>query len=133
MLNRKPRRMINQMNVVPYIDVMLVLLVIFMVTAPMFSPGVIEVPSVSRAAQVDVSPVEVRFDGGRYGWALDGKSHDAASLDALVAAVAPLAAGGRPVAISASRDARYSEVVAIADRLYQAGVSRVALTVRQDG
>ena len=59
MLKRRPRRQMNQMNVVPYIDVMLVLLVIFMVTAPMFTPGVINVPSVSQAATVDVRPLEV--------------------------------------------------------------------------
>ena len=41
-----PRKSINQINVVPYIDVMLVLLVIFMVTAPLISPGEIELPSV---------------------------------------------------------------------------------------
>lgn len=132
MLNRKPRRMINQMNVVPYIDVMLVLLVIFMVTAPMFTPGVIDVPSVSRASQVERAPIEVQYGGdGRYAWALDGKTHPAPSLDALVAAIVPLAADGRPVAISADQNAKYSEVVGIADRLYQAGIQRVALTVRQ--
>lgn len=132
MLNRKPRRLVNQMNVVPYIDVMLVLLVIFMVTAPMFTPGVIDVPSVSRAAQVEQSPVEVQYDAtGRYAWALDGKTHAVNSLDALVAAILPLTTGGRPVAISADQNAKYSDVVKIADRLYQDGITRVALTVRQ--
>lgn len=132
MLKRKPRRMMNQMNVVPYIDVMLVLLVIFMVTAPMFTPGVIEVPSVSRAAQVSTSPVEVQLTAdGALAWAVDGKRQDVSSLDELVAAVKPLAAEGRPVAISADKDVKYSEVVGIADRLYQAGIERVALTVRQ--
>lgn len=62
MLNRRPRRQMNQMNVVPYIDVMLVLLVIFMVTAPMFTPGVIDVPSVSEAPAIDVRPLEVTVD-----------------------------------------------------------------------
>ncbi len=48
MLNRRPRRSMSQMNVVPYIDVMLVLLVIFMVTTPMFSPGVVNLPAWAR-------------------------------------------------------------------------------------
>jgi len=43
---RSSRRLMNQINVVPYIDVMLVLLVIFMVTAPLINPGQIELPSV---------------------------------------------------------------------------------------
>ena len=45
----RARKTINQINVVPYIDVMLVLLVIFMVTAPLVTPGVVELPSVSKA------------------------------------------------------------------------------------
>ncbi len=53
--------LINQMNVVPYIDVMLVLLIIFMVTAPMFVPGVINLPSVGKAAQVSQQPVEINI------------------------------------------------------------------------
>mgnify|MGYP003402239672 FL=1 len=52
----------SQMNVVPYIDVMLVLLVIFMVTAPMFTPGVINLPSVGKSSQVDTKPFEINID-----------------------------------------------------------------------
>ena len=52
MLNRRPRRSMSQMKVVPYIDVMLVLLVIFMVTTPMFSPGVVNLPSVGAVGQL---------------------------------------------------------------------------------
>jgi biopolymer transport protein ExbD len=47
----RPRRLKNEINVVPYIDVMLVLLVIFMVTAPMMTTASIDVPSVGKAAQ----------------------------------------------------------------------------------
>ncbi len=52
---RRPRKSINQINVVPYIDVMLVLLVIFMVTAPLISPGEIELPSVGRSLAAPVT------------------------------------------------------------------------------
>ena len=45
----RKRRMMDQINVVPYIDVMLVLLVIFMVTAPMTNPGVVELPKVGQS------------------------------------------------------------------------------------
>jgi biopolymer transport protein TolR len=56
---RRPRKAINQINVVPYIDVMLVLLVIFMVTAPLISPGEIQLPSVGSKLSTPVSPLEI--------------------------------------------------------------------------
>src|SRR3546814_1493514 len=59
---RKSRRLQNDINVVPYIDVMLVLLVIFMVTAPMITPGLIELPSVGTASEVPIEPVEVQIN-----------------------------------------------------------------------
>ena len=45
------RRTINEINMVPFIDVMLVLLIIFMVTAPLIAPSVIDLPSVGKAAR----------------------------------------------------------------------------------
>ena len=56
---RRQRRLMNQINVVPYIDVMLVLLVIFMVTAPMIQPSSVELPSVGKSSQPPVAPLEV--------------------------------------------------------------------------
>ena len=53
------RRMMNEINVVPYIDVMLVLLVIFMVTAPLVVPGQIELPSVAKSSNAPATPVEI--------------------------------------------------------------------------
>lgn len=135
MLNRRPRRQMNQMNVVPYIDVMLVLLVIFMVTAPMFTPGVIQVPSVSQAAALDQPPLEVVVEMGNKVHIKDGDKSIAANADdpdALAKQVATQLAGAdRPVAISADKDLKYSEVVAVADALHKAGIKRVALTVKQ--
>ena len=55
----RPRRLMNQINVVPYVDVMLVLLVIFMVTAPLVTTGVVDLPSVGKSAQPPVAPLEV--------------------------------------------------------------------------
>ena len=49
----------NQINVVPYIDVMLVLLVIFMITAPLMNPGVIELPSITKSSLPPLRPMEV--------------------------------------------------------------------------
>ena len=56
---RRPRKSINQINVVPYIDVMLVLLVIFMVTAPLISPGEMQLPSVGSKLTTPISPLEI--------------------------------------------------------------------------
>ncbi|MBT2865821.1 biopolymer transporter ExbD [Chromobacterium violaceum] len=133
MLNRRPRRQMNQMNVVPYIDVMLVLLVIFMVTAPMFTPGVIDVPSVSEAPAIDVRPLEVTVDAAGKIELVDGEQKTRVdSLDDLASQLQALAgASARPVAISADANLKYAEVVRIADRLHQAGIKRVALTVKQ--
>ncbi|BBH10839.1 biopolymer transporter ExbD [Chromobacterium haemolyticum] len=132
MLNRRPRRQMNQMNVVPYIDVMLVLLVIFMVTAPMFTPGVIEVPSVSQAASIDTRPLEVTVDAqGKIQLIDQDRKTDVASVADLATQIQALGAAERPVAISADANLKYAEVVRIADKLHQAGVKRVALTVKQ--
>ena len=57
MSRRKSRRLMNQINVVPYIDVTLVLLVIFMVTAPMTNPGVVELPKVGQTLKQPAAPL----------------------------------------------------------------------------
>jgi len=120
------------MNVVPYIDVMLVLLVIFMITTPMFTPGVIDVPSVSQARTPDVQPVEVELDASG---AITLKSADStrtfANVDELAAAAPSLPQHDRPFAISAARDMKYEDVLKVADALHRAGIQRVALTVKQ--
>ena len=58
---RAGRRIKADINVVPYIDVMLVLLVIFMVTAPLITPGLINLPSVGQASDVPATPLEVQI------------------------------------------------------------------------
>ena len=55
----RQRRLMNQINVVPYIDVMLVLLVIFMVTAPMIQTGTVELPSIGKASETPAEPLQV--------------------------------------------------------------------------
>ena len=56
---RRRKQLMNQINVVPYVDVMLVLLVIFMVTAPLLTPGLVELPSVAKSSQPPEAPLEV--------------------------------------------------------------------------
>ncbi len=66
----KGRRTKNEINMVPVIDVMLVLLVIFMVTAPLVTPGQIELPSVSKSSNAPTQPVEARKARWRSRWSI---------------------------------------------------------------
>src|SRR4051812_26375884 len=76
---RRPRKSINQINVVPYIDVMLVLLIIFMVTAPLISPGVIELPTVGKPLTTPAAPpLEITVRTDRSLWLRDQAGSEAA-------------------------------------------------------
>ncbi len=132
----RTRRLKNEINVVPYIDVMLVLLVIFMVTAPMITPGVIELPSVGRASDVPVKPVEVQIDeGGALSMRLRdfGQDLQPVSEENLVAQVRTLITPDTPVVISADGRVPYETVMKIMDQLRSNGISRLGLLVDQHG
>jgi len=130
---RRPRKSINQINVVPYIDVMLVLLVIFMVTAPLVSPGEIELPSVGSKLTTPVQPLEVTLRNDQL-WLRDQAANTPAarvSREELVARV--LAKQGRqeqPVVIAADKNARYEDVLSVLDLLQRNGVKKVGLLAR---
>lgn len=133
-MKRRTRRnnLQNQMNVVPYIDVMLVLLVIFMVTAPMFTPGVINLPSVGKAAQVTVKPLEINIDAdGSYNLVQDGKSTSVGSIDELISKAVQLSTAETPVVIAADKGIQYDKVITVVDKLYSSGIKKVALVVKQ--
>ena len=135
MLTRRPRRSMSQMNVVPYIDVMLVLLVIFMVTTPMFSPGVINLPSVGKAAQIETEPVQVLIDDqGRYSVSDKGSAHPVDSLPALSAQLDSLTGGDRqrPVVISGDKTGAYEIVMEVMRELQQRGYARIGLLVKTE-
>ena len=68
---RSGHKLMNQINVVPYIDVMLVLLVIFMVTAPLVNPGQIELPQVGKTSAPPVQPLEVSIRTDKTLWLRD--------------------------------------------------------------
>lgn len=131
--------MMNQINVVPYIDVMLVLLVIFMV-APQSTPtGSIELPSVGKASQTPVQPIEVivKADGKLALRDRGGKdqSESAVSRDALVTRVRELQAGdaNRPLVVAGDKAVRYEEILRVMDVLQSNGFSRIGLLVEQTG
>ena len=129
----RPRKSMSQINVVPYIDVMLVLLVIFMVTAPLVSPGEIELPSVGSKLTTPVLPLEVTLRNDQL-WLRDQAANTPAarvSREELVARV--LAKQGRqeqPVVIAADKNARYEDVLSVLDLLQRNGVKKVGLLAR---
>jgi biopolymer transport protein TolR len=131
---RSRRRTISEINMVPFIDVMLVLLIIFMVTAPLIAPSMIDLPSVRKAPRQPDQVIQVIIGKDE---ALDLKIDKDTSrlpLEALVEAVTR-AQTGRPadtsaVVISADRSVKYESVVNVMDKLQQAGVRRVGLAVQ---
>ena len=130
------RRTMNEINMVPFIDVMLVLLIIFMVSAPLITVGVVDLPSVGRAQQRAPSVVEVIVGADeRLRLKVDGKNEESVALPQLAARVEQAQGGNAqvPVVISADRNVKYDAVVRVMDRLQRAGVQRVGLAVRQAG
>ena len=128
------RRNINEINMVPFIDVMLVLLIIFMVTAPLIAPSMIDLPSVGRAAKQPDQVIQVVIGKDE---ALDLKLQNKTqrlTLETIAAAVTQAQAGQPPgssaVVISADRNVKYDTVVKVMDRLQRAGVQRVGLSVQ---
>jgi len=133
-MKRRTRRdnLHNQMNVVPYIDVMLVLLVIFMVTAPMFTPGVINLPSVGKAAQVTKQPLEININAdGSYTMTQNNKTTPVGSIDELITKTNSIANDDTPVVIAADKTVQYDKVISVVDKLYSSGIKKVALVVKQ--
>ena len=133
--NARGRRAINDINMVPFIDVMLVLLIIFMVTAPLISPSVIDVPSVGKAAAQPEQVIQVLIDAQEK---IEVKSTGSTSiqisvnLSSLPQQVMQLQGGNAntPVVISADKGIKYETVVKVMDSLQRAGVQRVGLSVQ---
>ena len=128
----------NQINVVPYIDVMLVLLVIFMVTAPLMNPGQVELPSIGKTSNPPVAPLEVSIHTDQTLWLRDRSSNAderKISRNELVAAIREKQArnADQAVVISADKDVRYEAVLKVMDELQRASIRRVALAVKPAG
>jgi len=129
----RPRKTINQINVVPYIDVMLVLLVIFMITAPLINPGVIELPSVGSKLTTPVAPLEITLRTDQSLWLREGATlARRVSRDELIARIKDRQARNpdQAVTISADKSARYEEVISLIDMLQQNGVRKVGLLAK---
>ena len=134
----KGRRTVNEINMVPFIDVMLVLLIIFMVTAPLITPSTIDLPTVGQAARQPDRFVQVLVDKNGGLSLKDSRSQDSAreiGKTELASQVKSLQgaeenAAHVPVVISADRQVKYESVVEVMDTLKQAGIERVGLSVQ---
>ena len=131
----RPRRAMAEINVVPYIDVMLVLLIIFMVAAPLINPGQIDLPQAAQKLDPAVAPLEVRvrMDGELAG--VDrNRSPDELRVGRgqLLQFVrdAQRAHPEQAVVIAGDRNVRYEEVLTVLDLLQQGQVKRVGLLAR---
>ena len=132
---RNKHRLMNQINVVPYIDVMLVLLVIFMVTAPLINPGQIELPQVGKTSNPPVQPMEVSIRTDQSLWLRDrarGASERRVSRNELIQAIREKQARtpDQAVVISADKDVRYQAVLEVMDMLQQNQVKKVGLLAK---
>jgi biopolymer transport protein TolR len=117
------RRTINEINMVPFIDVMLVLLIIFMVTAPLITPSVVDLPSVGKAKRQPDQVIEVVVNKDE---SLTLKIKDDTrrlKLDELASTVKRAQDG-------AGKNVKYEAVVKVMDKLQRAGVQRVGLSVQ---
>jgi biopolymer transport protein TolR len=122
---------------VPFIDVMLVLLIIFMVSAPLITTGVVDLPSVGKAQQRPSQVIEVVVGKDEKLRLRVDQQDDPLplTLERLAARVREKQAGNAetPVVISADRNVKYESVVRVMDVLQKAGVKRVGLSVKQSG
>ena len=131
----RTRKLVAQINVVPMIDVMLVLLVIFMVTAPFINPAQVELPSVGKTSQTPAQPLEVIIrESGEYllrDRAAGGEERRVAK-SALAGEFRALhrAAPDQPVVIAADKDVRYEEVMSTMALLQKLQITRIGLLAR---
>ncbi|MBV8618348.1 MAG: ExbD/TolR family protein [Curvibacter sp.] len=129
------RRTINEINMVPFIDVMLVLLIIFMVTAPLITPSTVDLPSVGKASKQADHVVQIVIGKDeKLELRSPGRPDKAqpVTLNDLVNATRQAQDGddSNPVVISADRTVRYEAVVKVMDKLQRAGIKRVGLSVQ---
>jgi biopolymer transport protein TolR len=132
---RRARRLNSHINVVPYIDVMLVLLVIFMVTAPLMAPSVVDLPQVSQASSHPALAIEVLVQKEGALHLIDRDPSRALEQDTTLQALPALTRSrmqtneDRPVVITADKSVMYERVLNVMDALKTAGIARVGLSV----
>ena len=129
---RNKHQPMSQINVVPYLDVMLVLLVIFMITAPMLNPGQIDLPSVGKSSAAAIAPIEVMI---KKDTTLAIRDHSQGGFERPVSREELTAFlkqkqeknSDQAVVISADKNVRYEEVINVMDLLQQQQIKKVGL------
>ena len=126
----KKRRLMNQINVVPYIDVMLVLLVIFMITAPMTNPGVVDLPRVGQSLKQQVTPIiiSIKKDASTE---IKGKKYQKDDLLAYIKESIDKNPE-QSVVIAADKKVQYQEVIIVMDLLKQNAINKVGLLLKPE-
>ncbi len=129
---RSSRRLLAEINVVPYIDVMLVLVVILMVAAPFVNPSLVNLPSVKKAEKAPDQIIEVIVHPTGAMSLRKGKELLAVDMPGLIAAVknAQAAATEVPVVIAADKVVQYEQVVNVMKSLQEAQIQRVGLSLK---
>ena len=134
---QRKRGPMHEINIVPYVDVMLVLLVIFMVTAPLVTPAVIDLPTVDKASAPRVVPLEifVKSDQGLVVRQRDSRgsvvNEQSLSRRELPGFIKGLKNRGElSVLIGGDKNARYESVLQVMDELRKQGVQKVGLQVK---
>ena len=132
----RQRRLKNEINVVPYIDVMLVLLVIFMVTAPMMTTASIDVPSVGKASQAPAEALQVNIRADEsLSLTVQGKPERQLTRSELAQAIlhAQRKNPEQPVLIVGDKKDKYEAVLGVMDELQRQQVKRIGLLVQPTG
>lgn len=128
----KTNALINNMNVVPYIDVILVLLVIFMITTPMFLPSVVNLPKVGNSKEIDLKPVEiVILQDNQYIVNKDNKKINITGIDNLINNIKANYNPNIPIVISANENLKYSDIMKVVDKLYSSDIKKLAFVVKK--
>ena len=130
------RRTMNEINMVPFIDVMLVLLIIFMVSAPLITTGLVDLPSVGKSKQQPEHVIQVIVGTDeKLKIKVDQLEPESIPVNRLAERVKKAQGGDAtsPVVISADKNVKYEAVVQVMDALQRAGVQRVGLAVKSGG
>jgi biopolymer transport protein TolR len=134
-MRRRQRKAIAEINVVPYIDVMLVLLIIFMVASPLITPGQIDLPSVGQSLNPTVAPLEIRINKAGNITVVDrqqGGKEQAVAREQLLETVRSIQATHpeQAVVISGDKALKYEDVLRVMDTLQKGQIKRVGLLVK---
>ena len=125
----------SEINVTPLVDVMLVLLVIFMVTAPLVNPGQIELPAVGSSTSPVVAPIEITVRADKTIWFRDRSTQDK-EIEVVRFEIGPMVKkrqeknANQAVVIAADKTLRYEEVIKVMDALREANVKRIGLLAK---